>query len=99
MRHPTGWEKRFDEPVPLPKGGELQTLREAGAYIEKLPRKTHDRPKWLTAIRILLATAEGKDSILHARIAMMKALYPGDRAFDPTRKDPHWGKRKLKRDQ
>lgn len=99
MKRPTGWEKQFQDPVPLPEGGALRTLREAGEYIEKLPKKTHDRPEWRTAIRILLATADGKDSIIHARIAMMKALYPGELTFDPTRKDPHWGKRKLKRDQ
>ena len=99
MKRQAGWEKRFQDPVPLPEGGELRTLREAGQYIEKLPKKTHDTPEWRTAIRILLATAEGNDSILHARIAMMQALHPRERTFDPARKDPHWGKRKLKRDQ
>jgi hypothetical protein len=35
-----------------------------------------------------------------ARIGVMKALYPkGERAFKPKRKDPHWGNRKLKRDE
>ena len=98
MKRSTGWQRPFQDPLPLPKGGELKTLRDAGKYIEKLPKKTHDLPEWRTAIRLLLLTAEGKDSIIHARIAMMKALYPGERTFDPTRKDPHWGKRKLKRD-
>jgi hypothetical protein len=37
---------------------------------------------------------------MFARIAMMQALYPaGERVFNPDRKDHHWGKRKLKRDQ
>ena len=99
MKRAKDWQRWFQDPVPLPEGGELKTLRDAGEYIEKLPRKTHGKPEWQTAIRILLAAAEGKDSIIHARIAIMKALYPGERSFDPTRKDPHWGKRKLKRDQ
>jgi hypothetical protein len=31
---------------------------------------------------------------------MMLALYPrGERVFNPDRRDPHWGKRKLKRDE
>jgi hypothetical protein len=35
---------------------------------------------------------------MFARIGMMLALYtPG--VFNPDRKDHHWGKRKLKRDE
>jgi hypothetical protein len=35
-----------------------------------------------------------------ARISVMKALNRHvERVFNPERKDPHWGKRKLKRDQ
>ena len=35
-----------------------------------------------------------------ARIGVMKALNRHVvREFNPDRKDPHWGKRKLKRDQ
>ena len=41
-----------------------------------------------------------KDVIAFARIAIMQALYPAsERVFNPDRKDQHWGKRKLKRDQ
>jgi len=28
-----GWSRRFDDPIPLPGGSELSTLREAGDYI------------------------------------------------------------------
>jgi len=35
-----------------------------------------------------------------ARIGVVKALNRHvERMFNPERKDPHWGKRKLKRDQ
>jgi hypothetical protein len=35
-----------------------------------------------------------------ARIGVVKALNRHvERVFNPERKDPHWGKRKLKRDQ
>jgi hypothetical protein len=35
-----------------------------------------------------------------ARIAVMKTLNRNvERVFNPDRKDTHWGKRKLKRDQ
>jgi hypothetical protein len=28
-----GWKRRFDEPIPLPGGRKLVTLRDAGNYI------------------------------------------------------------------
>jgi hypothetical protein len=38
--------------------------------------------------------------MMHARIGMMRAINRYiERVFDPSRKDKHWGKRKLKRDQ
>jgi hypothetical protein len=33
-----GWKRPFDEPIPLPRGGPLVTLKDAGDYITKLPR-------------------------------------------------------------
>jgi len=30
-----GWSRRFDDPIPLPDGGKLATLREAIAYFAK----------------------------------------------------------------
>jgi hypothetical protein len=37
---------------------------------------------------------------MFARIGVMRALHRGVvREFNPDRKDPHWGKRKLKRDR
>jgi hypothetical protein len=36
---------------------------------------------------------------MHARIGVMRALNRNvERVFNPDRKEPHWGKRKLKRD-
>ena len=31
----------FDDPIPLPGGSELRTLRDAGNYIAELPKKDH----------------------------------------------------------
>jgi hypothetical protein len=28
-----GWHRTFDDPIPVPGGGELRTLRDAGNYI------------------------------------------------------------------
>jgi hypothetical protein len=36
-----GWS-RATTPSPLPGGGELRTLRDAGNFISKLPKREHD---------------------------------------------------------
>jgi len=46
-----GWSRTFDDPIPLPDGGELRTLREAGNFIAKLPKAEHDAPAWRAAIQ------------------------------------------------
>jgi len=47
-----------------------------------------------------LMAAEDRGPLMHARIGMMRALNRDvERKFDSSRKDTHWGKRKLKRDQ
>jgi hypothetical protein len=38
-----GWTREFDEPIPLPDGGELRTLLDAGRYVDGLPRSMHER--------------------------------------------------------
>jgi hypothetical protein len=32
------WSRAFDDPIPLPGGGELRTLRDAGEYVTALPK-------------------------------------------------------------
>jgi hypothetical protein len=47
---------------------------------------------------ILVATRDGPSML--ARIGVMKALNRNvEPVFNPSRKDPHWGKRKLARDR
>jgi hypothetical protein len=59
--------RAFGDPIPLPDGGELVTLRDAGEYIQGLSAKVQKRPEWKTATRILIAAAEGRDFVMHAR--------------------------------
>jgi hypothetical protein len=33
MKSPRGWKRRFDDPIPLPRGRQLVTLEDAGNYI------------------------------------------------------------------
>ena len=41
-----GWSRKLDEPIPLPDGGELRTLLDAGRYVAALPRSMHEREEW-----------------------------------------------------
>jgi hypothetical protein len=95
-----GWYAHFREPIPVPKGAPLVTLRDAGAYIIKLPRSKHDDPVWNNAIHALIQAADNSGPIEFARLGMMRALHPkGDPVYDSSRKDSHWGRRKLARDR
>ena len=94
-----GWQRKFEDPIPLPDGRELVTLRGAADYITSLPEKETDLPDWQVAMEALLLVSRSGPTML-ARIAVMKALNRHvERVFNPERKDTHWGKRKLKRDQ
>ena len=94
------WSARFDEPIPLPKGRKLLTLKDAGSYITKLPKLEHDAPEWQAAMEALILVAEKDGPTVFARIGVMRALNRHvERVFNPDRKDYHWRKRKLKRDQ
>jgi hypothetical protein len=68
------WSRAFDDPIVLPDGRELLTLCHAAGYVQELPATSHKRAEWQTAVRILIAAAEGRDFTMHARIAMMRAL-------------------------
>lgn len=71
---PTRWGARFDDPIPVATGGALTTLRDAAAYIIGLPKADQQHPAWQLAAATLLATAEGRDFNMHARIAVLRAL-------------------------
>ena len=70
-----GWDRAFDDPISLPNGSELVTLRDAGNYIAKLPKREHDAPEWQAAIRTLMLVVEHDGQTLLARIGMMRTLY------------------------
>jgi hypothetical protein len=81
-----GWDRAFDDPIPQPDGGELRTLRDAGNFIAKLPKREHHAPEWQEAIRALMLVAEHDGQTLLARIGMMRALYPPDEPTPTPRK-------------
>jgi hypothetical protein len=54
-----GWSRRFDEPIALPDGTELTTLREAVAYLARTVRKAEQAmPEVLAAAEILTHATE-----------------------------------------
>jgi hypothetical protein len=96
-----GWSKRFDEPIVLDDGTNLTTLRDAIHYLATtVPKAEQDHEKVLTAADHLTRSAEQGYPMFFARAATLQAIHRNkERVFNTNRKDHHWGKRKLKRDQ
>jgi hypothetical protein len=94
------WSAAFDEPIALPEGRKLETLLDAGDYIAGLSPAMQRRPEWQAATEALLLVAGRNGPTMLARIGVMRAL---NRHFvpelNPKGKEPHWGRRKLKREQ
>jgi hypothetical protein len=83
----------------LPDGRQLVILQDVGTYITKLPKSEHEAPEWQAAMEALILVATLGGPTMFARIGTMRALNRHvQRVFDPSLKDTHWGKRKLKRD-
>jgi len=94
-----GWRRPFEGPIRI---GErtLVTLLDAGEYIAALPKKEHAAPEWQAAMEALILVAEGGGPTMFARIGVIRALNRHHvLEFNPKGKEPHWGRRKLKRDQ
>ena len=73
-----GWDRPFNDPIPLPDGGELRTLLDAGNYVTKLPKREHETFAWRAAIEALMLVAEhGGDTMLPGN-GIMRALYPDE---------------------
>jgi hypothetical protein len=49
-----GWSRAFDDPIPLPRGRQLVTLKDAGNYVTKLPKAEHEAPEWQAAMECLI---------------------------------------------
>jgi hypothetical protein len=89
------WSDEFEDPVPG-----FRTLHDAANYIQKLPKAQQQLPHWQAAVEALILAAEGRGPLLHARVGMLRAMnHSRERIFRTDRKETHWGKRKLKRDQ
>jgi hypothetical protein len=95
-----GWQREFENPIPLPDGRMLTTLLEVGKYITTLAKADQRSDEWQAAVEALLLVVKQNGPTMFARIGFMQALNGGRvREFNSDRKDTHWGRRKLKRDE
>jgi hypothetical protein len=75
------------------------TLRDAADYIMKLPKAEQNLEAWQTAVEALIMAAEDRGPLMHARIGVLRALNRNVERTLTDRKEMHWGKLKLKRDE
>jgi hypothetical protein len=85
-----GWSRPFDDPIPLPRGRQLVTLKDAADYIMNLPKAEQNHAAWQTATEALIMAAEGRGPLMHARIGVMRALHARNAAptVSPRRRRP-----------
>jgi hypothetical protein len=97
----SGWQRKFEEPIELPDGRKLKTLAEAMAWLAKeVPKSEHKTDKVQAAAQFVTRAAEHGGPLIFTQMGMLQAVHRHrERVFNPDRKDHHWGKRKLKRDQ
>jgi hypothetical protein len=69
------WSRKFDEPIPLAKGRQLITLKDAGTYIATLPKAEHIVPEWQAAMEALILVATHGGPTTFARIGIMRAFH------------------------
>ena len=69
-----GWQRRFDDPIPLPRGRQLITLEDAGNYITRLPNAEHEAAEWQAAMEALILVATSGGPTMFARNGIMRAL-------------------------
>src|SRR5205807_594413 len=88
------WSTPFEDPIPLPDGRRLLTLRDAASYITKLPSAEHSAPEWQAAMEALILVAEAGGPTMLARSGVMRALNRGHVREFTESKGHHWGRRK-----
>ena len=86
------WKRPFNDPIPLPRGGPLITLEDAGNYITRLPKAVHEAAEWQAAMEALILVMTLDSPTMFARIGVMRALNGHvERVFNPDRKGSSLG--------
>src|ERR1700682_3340422 len=68
------WPRPFDDPIVLPKGKKITTLKDAAAYIMALPKAKQQSPEWQAAAEALLMAAGDRGPRM-AHGGLMRALH------------------------
>lgn len=68
------WSLPFSEPIVLPDGSELATLRDAHDHLKKFPKSDQGAEEWKAAAHCLIEAAEHGGAVAFARIAMLRAM-------------------------
>ena len=94
------WSRRFDEPIELPNGKKLLTLKDAIAWLAKeVPKSEHGMKQVQAAAYCVTQAAENGGPMIVAEMGMMQAINRHRvKEFDSSHKPHHWRK-KLKRDK
>ena len=71
------WSREFDDPIPLPGGHQLVTLRDAGDYITMLTKADHTAEEWQAAMEALIVVATLGGPTTFARIGVLRASTVG----------------------
>jgi hypothetical protein len=61
------WDQQFFEPIPLPKGKPLATLRDAALYITKLAKAEHDAEEWQTILNLETLSEQARRVLAQAQ--------------------------------
>jgi hypothetical protein len=84
MSKRAGWSREFDEPIMLPDGRQIVSLRDAATYVTGLPKKEAAEPEWQAAIEALMLVADLGGPTMFARVGVMQALNRGH-VREPTK--------------
>jgi hypothetical protein len=83
------WSKRFDESIPSLATSSSRSRTQSSTSIRLSPNPNMVTRKMLHPATALAHAAEGRDFVMHARIAVIQApkRNDGSRPIDPARKE------------
>jgi hypothetical protein len=85
------WDQRFTQPIELPDGVKLASLRDAIVHLVKTtPASERGMPVILTAAELITSAAEHSGPIEFARIATLRAINRHVGRHRPGAQRPHW---------
>jgi hypothetical protein len=71
------WSTPFEDPIILPNGRQLLTLKDAADFIMKLPKAEYTAPEWQAAMEALILVAETSGPTMLARIGVIpRRIWP-----------------------